>query len=81
MAEKGENGVLSFEDALERLGKLVEQLESGKLTLSESLEVYEKAIGLSKRCTELLETAEQKVSLLRITPGGEDDEVPFALED
>ena len=81
MAEKGENGVLSFEDALERLGKLVEQLESGKLTLSESLAVYEKAIGLSKRCTDLLEKAEQKVSSLRITPDGEDDEVPFALED
>ena len=39
MAEKGTNGVLSFEDALEQLGKLVEQLESGKLTLSESLTV------------------------------------------
>ena len=66
----------TFEEALSELGKLVEQLEGGKLPLAESLEVYEKAIALSSRCTKLLEDAEQKIKRL-----SGDDEVPFDLAD
>ena len=66
----------TFEEALSELGKLVEQLEGGKLPLAESLDVYEKAIALSSRCTKLLEDAEQKIKLLS---GG--DECPFDLSD
>ena len=66
----------TFEEALSELGKLVEQLEGGKLPLAESLEVYEKAIALSSRCTKLLQDAEQKIKRL-----SGDDEVPFDLAD
>ena len=70
-------GGASFEEALAELQKAVEQLEGGKLPLSESLSVYEKAIALSSRCTALLEEAEQKI--MRLTD--DDCEVPFDLAD
>lgn len=73
--KKNDTGAASFEEALAELQKAVEQLESGKLPLSESLSVYERAIALSSRCTAMLEEAEQKITLL----SGGDDEVPFDL--
>jgi len=66
----------TFEEALSELQKLVAELEGGKLSLSESLSVYEKAIALSTLCTGMLEDAEQKISILT---GGDDGEVPFDL--
>ncbi|MBP5610421.1 MAG: exodeoxyribonuclease VII small subunit [Clostridia bacterium] len=75
MSEKKNEQNATFEEALAELQKLVEQLESGKLPLSETLSVYERAIALSSRCTKLLEDAEQKITLL----SGGDDEVPFDL--
>lgn len=55
---------LDFEGALNELEALVEKLESGDLGLSESLEHFEKGIGLSRRCHSLLDDARQKVTLL-----------------
>lgn len=74
--KKADQKPATFEEALAELGKLVEQLEGGKLPLAESLSVYERAIALSSRCTKLLEDAEQKIKLL-----SGDDEVPFDLAD
>ena len=74
-AKKNEKNGASFEETLAELNELVDQLEGGKLPLSESLAVYEKAIALSSRCTKMLEDAEQKIALL----SGGDDEVPFDL--
>ena len=73
MSEQKKNA--TFEEALAELQKLVEQLENGKLPLSETLSVYERAIALSSQCTKMLEEAEQKITLL----SGGDDEVPFDL--
>ena len=74
--KKADQKPATFEEALAELGKLVEQLEGGKLPLAESLSVYERAIALSSRCTKLLEDAEQKIKLI-----SGDDEVPFDLAD
>ena len=73
MSEQKKNA--TFEEALAELQKLVEQLENGKLPLSETLSVYERAIALSSQCTKMLEEAEQKITLL----SGGGDEVPFDL--
>jgi len=73
MSEPKKNA--TFEEALAELQKLVGELEGGKLSLSESLSVYERAIALSNQCTKMLEEAEQKITLL----AGGDDEVPFDL--
>ena len=49
---------------MEEVERIVSQLESGELGLSESLEQYEKAVGRLKQCHALLAAAEQKVSTL-----------------
>ena len=52
---------IKFEDALQELEKQVEQLESGKLSLEESLEVYKYGIELSKVCMTKLEDVKKEV--------------------
>lgn len=58
-----------FEKMMEELGVITEKLESGKLTLSESMELFEKGIGLTKKCSELLENA--KIKIMKITSDSE----------
>ncbi|MAH61018.1 MAG: exodeoxyribonuclease VII small subunit [Legionellales bacterium] len=54
----------SFEKQLEALDDIVKKMEHGELTLSESIDAYEKGIGLVKQCQKALQTAKQKVSKL-----------------
>lgn len=53
-----------FETSLERLEKLVEQMEEGDLTLEDSLKTFEEGIRLTRECQQALAAAEQKVKLL-----------------
>lgn len=55
---------LDFESALSEVERIVSELESGDLNLTESLQQYEMGIRRLKRCHALLDTAEQRVSLL-----------------
>ena len=70
----------SFEEAISRLEALVQRLESGELSLAESLDVYSEAIALSRTCTELLGAAEQKVRILAAGGSGALSEEPFSAE-
>jgi exodeoxyribonuclease VII small subunit len=54
----------SFEESLEELEKIVADLESGKLGLSEALARYEQGVKHLRSCQELLERAERKIELL-----------------
>ena len=54
----------SFEEALSELEVLVERMESGDLTLEESLGAFEQGIALTRHCQEALRAAEQKVEIL-----------------
>ena len=56
--------VKSFEAALRRLEEIVETLESGELSLEESIKIFEEGVGLTRTCSKQLETAEQKVTTL-----------------
>lgn len=56
--------VASFEESLEELEKIVAELESGKLGLSDALARYEQGVKHLKACQQLLEHAERKVELL-----------------
>ena len=56
--------VASFEDSLEELEKIVAELESGKLGLSDALARYEEGVKHLKGCQQLLERAERKIELL-----------------
>ena len=55
---------MKFEDGLKRLERIVEELESGNLSLDDSLEKYEEGIKLSKACSKKLEIARKKVEIL-----------------
>lgn len=61
----------SFEESISELEEIVVRLESGNVTLDESLELFEKGIKLSKDCQKMLDTAEKKVSILMTTDDGE----------
>lgn len=54
----------TFEKALERLEKIVGELEKGDLALEDSLKKYEEGVKLAYFCQEKLETAKKKVELL-----------------
>jgi len=53
-----------FETALEDLELVVEQLETGELSLEDSLEAFEKGVGLVKYCNQKLDEVEKKVEIL-----------------
>jgi exodeoxyribonuclease VII small subunit len=54
----------SFEDSLAELEKIVTKLEEGDLPLEESLELFEKGVGLSRECQERLSRAERRIEVL-----------------
>ncbi len=58
---------IKFEKALERLEKIVEELESGDLALEEALKRYEEGVKLSRACTKKLTEAEKKIETLTRT--------------
>ena len=53
-----------FESALEELEQVVEQLESGELSLEDSLAAFEKGIGLVRFCNHKLSEVEKKIEML-----------------
>jgi exodeoxyribonuclease VII small subunit len=53
-----------FESALEELESIIEQLESGDLSLDDSLAAFEKGVGLVKYCNQKLNEVESKIELL-----------------
>ena len=55
---------IKFEDALQRLEQIVDQLEAGNLALEESLKVFEEGVGLARRCARYLEDAEKRIEVL-----------------
>ena len=55
---------LTFEKGLERLEKIVKELEQGDLPLERALELFEEGMKLSGNCRRQLEEAENKVEIL-----------------
>jgi exodeoxyribonuclease VII small subunit len=55
---------ISFEEALKRLEEIVNSLETGQLSLAESLKIFEEGIRLSRLCNEKLLETQQKVEKL-----------------
>ena len=70
-----------FEDALERLEELVEELESGDLALEETIAKFEEGQGLLRTCTELLSQAELKVKAVLERADGSLTAEDFSTED
>ena len=55
---------MHFEEAFKRLEVIVGNLESGDLSLEESMKLFEEGIGLTEACKSRIEDAEQKIQLL-----------------
>lgn len=65
-----------FEQALSQLEQLVERMESGDLSLEDSLEAFEQGVKLTRECQTRLSEAEQKVREL-IESNGKIETKPF----
>ena len=55
----------TFEQSLKRLEEIVDQLESGTISLDEVLKIYEEGIRLSKQCLAELTQAELRIKRLQ----------------
>jgi len=58
-----------FEECLQRLEKIVQELEKGDVPLENSLTLFEEGMNLSSACRKELEQAEGKVEILLKTNG------------
>lgn len=54
----------SFEESLQKLESIVEQMEKGDLGLEDSLKLFEEGVALSAACKKELDEAEGKVQML-----------------
>lgn len=62
--QKESNGPVSFEQAMEQLENIVDQLEAGEVPLEQAIELFQEGMQLSKTCHQKLEQIEQKVEIL-----------------
>src|ERR1700747_617783 len=61
---------LNCEGAMDRLEKIVEQMETGKLPLEDLIVRYEEGMNLVKVCQERLASAEQKIDIIARNSAG-----------
>ncbi len=62
---KKTNTTVDFEQVLNELSTIVEQMEHGDLSLEQSLSHYERGIQLTQQCQKALQAAEQRIQILR----------------
>lgn len=61
---------MSFEAALDELEKIVQQLESGRAPLQESIAIYERGEALKGHCEKLLKQAEARIEKITLSKDG-----------
>ena len=71
---------INLEKTLADLELLVEELESGTLSLDDAMKKFEEGVKLTRMCQKTLKEAEQKVELLLQNSDGEDESIPFDNE-
>lgn len=64
MKEKDDEKEIKFEDAMKRLEEIANELEKDDLTLDDSIEKFEEGMNLSKKCKQMLDSAEKKITIL-----------------
>ncbi|HET9250793.1 MAG TPA: exodeoxyribonuclease VII small subunit [Candidatus Eisenbacteria bacterium] len=67
----------SFETMMDRLQDLVGRLEQGNLTLEDSIRSFEEGMDLVRRCTEVLNQAEERIRKLTRDARGTAQETPL----
>jgi exodeoxyribonuclease VII small subunit len=76
MAQKKTDKEIRFEEALERLEKIVDEMESGELSLEKMMAHFEEGSQLVKQCGEKLNEVEKKIEVL-VKKGDEVTTEPF----
>lgn len=79
MTSRKKNENLSFEEALNELEQIVEQMEQGELPLDKALQQFERGVELTRLSQNRLRQAEQKVQQL-LQQQGQSELVPFSDE-
>lgn len=64
MAQKEDLGKLTMEEACDRLGALLDDMENGKHTLEETFALYTQGLELVRCCTEKIGSIEEKLKVL-----------------
>ena len=67
----------SFEDELEGLESLVEELDRGELGVEEAIKKYEQAVRAYRRCKRYLAQARKKIEILLKDAEGDVETAPF----
>lgn len=65
---------MNFEENVEQLEKVVQELENGNLNLEDSIKKFEEGMSISKKCNEILEEAEKKITVLIKKDDGVEEE-------
>lgn len=55
---------MNFEETMKNLENIVQELEKGTLNLEDSVKKFEEGMELSKKCNEMLQNAEKKITVL-----------------
>jgi exodeoxyribonuclease VII small subunit len=71
---------LNFEESMQKLETIANELEKGNLSLDESVNKFEEGMKLSKKCNDFLESAEKKITIL-INNGNDMAEEDFIQKD
>ena len=74
-------GEIKFEKAIQRLEKIVDDLEKGEMDIDKSLEIFEEGIKMSRVCYKKLNEAEAKIEKLTKDQKGELVTELFPVED
>ena len=74
-------GEIKFEKAIQRLEKIVDDLEKGEMDIDKSLEIFEEGIKMARVCSKKLNEAEAKIEKLKKDQKGELVTELFPVED
>lgn len=72
---------LTFEQQLEAVETLIAQMESGGMPLEESMKRYEEGMAMLAAMEKELQSAAQRLTVIRQNAAGEDEEVPLEDEE
>ncbi len=70
---------LPFEERLERLQEIIALLEKGNIPLQDSLNLYKEGLTHSKKCQQLIDSAEHEIKLLQ--NNDDNDGIDFKIKE
>ena len=71
---------VKFEEAMKELETIAKELENGDLNLEESVSKFEKGMEISKKCNDIIQEAEKKITIL-LQKNGKMEEEDFVAEE